>query len=147
MFLSSPPPPPPPPETPDTQAIFVTLFITATFSPDGTQQVCIRGGSTRRSNPLPFYIPDLTHIIQCKRCKKQYISETKRTLHERFKEQRQATNNSLHAKATAAVPSHLNQPGLSIADMELIPLELQPTLSMSRRKAREAFLIDKGKTL
>ena len=85
-------------------------------------------------------------MIQCKRCKKQYIGETKHTLHERFKEHRQATNNSLHANATAAVPSHLNQPGHSIADMELIPLELQPTLSMSR-KAREAFLIDRGKTL
>ena len=31
--------------------------------------------------------------------------------------------------------------------MELILLELQPTLSMSRRKAREAYLIDRGKTL
>ena len=29
----------------------------------------------------------------------------------------------------------------------LIPLELQPTLSMSSRKAREAYLIDRGKTL
>ena len=87
-------------------------------------------------------------MIQCKRCKKQYIGETKCTLHEHFKEQRQATNNSLHANATAAVvPSHLSQPGHSIADMELIPLELQPTLSMSRRKAQEAFLIDRGKTL
>ena len=28
-----------------------------------------------------------------------------------------------HAKATAAVPSHFNQPGHSIADMELTPLE------------------------
>ena len=107
----------------------------------------IREGSDRRSNPLPFYIPNLTHMIQCKRCKKQYIGDTKRTLHERFKEQRQATNNSLHANATAAVPSHLNQPGHSIADVERIMLELQPTLSMSRRKAREAFLIDRGKTL
>ena len=59
--------------------------------------------------------------------KKQYIGETKRTLRERFKEHRQATNNPLHANATAAVPSHLNQPGHSIADMELIPQELQPT--------------------
>ena len=64
------------------------------------------------------------------------IGETKGTLCERFKEHRQATNNSLHANATAAVPSHLNQ-----------PLELQPTLSMSRRKAREAFLIERVKTL
>ena len=31
--------------------------------------------------------------------------------------------------------------------MEHIPLELQPTLSMSRRKAREAYLIDRDKTL
>ena len=61
-----------------------------------------------------------------KKQKKQYI-ETKRTLRERFKEHRQATNNPLHANATAAVPSHLNQPGHSIADMELIPQELQPT--------------------
>ena len=31
--------------------------------------------------------------------------------------------------------------------MELTSLELQPTLSTSRRKAREAYLIDRGKTL
>ena len=83
-------------------------------------------------------------MIQCKRCKKkQYLGETKRTLRERFKERRQATNDPLHANATAAVPwrggggggraavsFHFNQPGHSIADMELILLELQPTLSM-----------------
>ena len=86
-------------------------------------------------------------MIQCKRCKRQYIGETKRTLREPFKEHRQVTNNPLHENATAAVPSHFNQPGHSIADMELILLELRPTLSMSRRKAREAYLIDRGKTL
>ena len=75
------------------------------------------------------------------------IGETKGTLRERFKEHRQATNNPLHANATAAVASHFNQPGHSIADMDLIPLELQHTLSMSRLKAREAYLIDRGKTL
>ena len=48
----------------------------------------------------------------------------------------------LHANATAAVPSHFNQPGHSIADMELIPLEFQPTFSMSRQKPREAYLIE-----
>ena len=89
-------------------------------------------------------------MIQWKRCKKQNISETERTLRERFKEHRQATNNPLHANATAAVravPSHFNQPGYSITDIKLIPLELQPTLSMSRRKGRETYLIDRGKTL
>ena len=77
-------------------------------------------------------------MIQCKRCKKQYIGETKRTLRERFKEHRQVTNNPLHANVTAAVPSHFNQPGHSITDMELILLELQPTLSMSRRKEKRS---------
>ena len=81
-------------------------------------------------------------MIQCKRCKRQYVGETKCTFRERFKEHRQAANNPLHANATAAVPSHFNQPaGHSIAAMELILLELQPTLSMSRRKEREAAII------
>ena len=75
------------------------------------------------------------------------IGETRDTLRERFKEHRQATNNPLHANATAAVSSHFNQPGHSIGDMDIIPLELQHTLSMSRLKAREAYLIDRGKTL
>ena len=75
------------------------------------------------------------------------IGETKSTLRKLFKEHRQATNNPLLANATAAVPSHFNQPGHSIEDMDLISLELQHTLSMSRLKAREAYLIDRGKTL
>ena len=70
------------------------------------------------------------------------------SLRERFKESRPAKNNPLRADdATAAVPSHLNQPGHSIADMELILVELQTTLRMSLRKAREAYLIERGKTL
>ena len=47
---------------------------------------------------------NLTHMIKCKKYKKQYIGETKRSLHERFTEHRQATNNSDHASASAAVP-------------------------------------------
>ena len=86
-------------------------------------------------------------IIQCKRCQKQYIGETKRTLLERFKEHvyyRQATNTQMPQQQFLPL---FNQPGHSIADLELIPLELQPTLSMSRRKAREAYPIYRDKTL
>ena len=94
---------------------------------------------------------NLTYMIQCKRCKKTMIGrgETKCTLHEWFKDHRQATNNLLHANTTAAVPSHFTQPGHSFTDTELIPLALQPTLSMSRHKAREGYLIHvyRGKTL
>ena len=68
-----------------------------------------------------------TYMIECHKCKKQYIGETKRTLRERFTEHRQATNNPSHANATAAVPRHFNLPDHSIKDMKLIPFELQPT--------------------
>ena len=82
-------------------------------------------------------------MIECLRCKKQYIGETKRMLRERFKEHRQATNNPNHSNATAAVPTHFNLPSHSSKDMRLIPLELQrPRNNGSRRKAREAYLIE-----
>ena len=41
---------------------------------------------------------------------------------------------------------HFNQPGHSIADKELIPLELTHFQHVPR-KAREAYLMDRGKTL
>ena len=85
-------------------------------------------------------------MIECKKCKKQYIGETKRSLRERFTEHRQATNNSDHASAQAAVPTHFNLPSHSVRDMLLIPLELQVTNSPSRRKAREAHFIQRGQT-
>ncbi len=86
-------------------------------------------------------------MIECKKCKKQYIGETKRSLRERFTEHRQATNNSDHASASAAVPTHFNLPSHSVKDMLLIPLELQVTNNPSRRKAREAYFIQRGQTL
>ena len=53
-----------------------------------------------------------------------------------------------HSNATAAVPTHFNLPGHSSKDMRLIPLELQrPSSNGSRRKAREAYLIERGRTL
>ena len=68
---------------------------------------------------------NLIDMIACKRCKKPYIGETKRTLRERFTEHRQATNNLSLANASATVPV----PDHSIEDMTLIPLELQPRLN------------------
>ena len=90
---------------------------------------------------------NLTYMIECKKCKKQYIVETIRTLRKRLAEHTQATNNPSHANAEAAVPSHFTTPGHSSSDMILIPLEILPTKDTSRRKAREAYLIHKGKTL
>ena len=41
---------------------------------------------------------NLICMIECKRCKNQYIGETKRTLRERFTEHRQTTNNPITPK-------------------------------------------------
>ena len=42
----------------------------------------------------------LTYVTECKWCRKHYIGETRRTLHKRFEEHRQAKKNPLHAIAT-----------------------------------------------
>ena len=112
---------------------------TYTFSTTGETRE-IKQHITCKSN-------NLTYMIECKKCKKQYIGETKRSLRERFTEHRQATNNSDHASAQAAVPAHFNLPSHSVKDMLLIPLELQVTNNPSRRKAREAYFIQRGQTL
>ena len=112
---------------------------TYTFSTTGETRE-IKQHITCKSN-------NLTYMIECKKCKKQYIGETKRSLRERFTEHRQATNNSDHASASAAVPTHFNLPSHSVKDMLLIPLELQVTNNPTRRKAREAYFIQRGQTL
>ena len=112
---------------------------TTTFSTTGETRE-IKQHITCKSN-------NLTYMIECKKCKKQYIGDTKRSLRERFTEHRQATNNSDHASASAAVPTHFNFPSHSVKDMLLIPLELQVTNNPSRRKAREAYFIQRGQTL
>ena len=59
---------------------------------------------------------------------------------------RQQTIHSTQTPKQQSLPTLINL-ATRLQGMELIPLELQPTLSMSRRKAREAYLIDRGKTL
>lgn len=66
---------------------------------------------------------------------------------ERFTEHRQATNHPNHFNASAAVPTHFNLPDHSIADIWVIALELQPSKHTARRKAREAYLIERSRTL
>ena len=63
---------------------------------------------------------------------------------------RQQTIHSKQMPQQQSLNSHFNQPAVhSFTDMELMPLELQPNHNMSRRKAREAYLIHvyRGKTL
>ena len=73
--------------------------------------------------------------------------ETKRQLNERFGEHRRSILNHHQLINPTPVSLHFNQPGHSINDVHLIPLELIRSKRDSVRKAREAHLINKAKTL
>ena len=90
---------------------------------------------------------NLIYLIQCKKCHSQYIRETKRKLNERFGEHRRSILNHHQLLNPTPVSLHFNQPGHSINDVQLIPLELIRSKRDSVRKAREAHLISKAKTL
>ena len=85
--------------------------------------------------------------MECKRCHLQYIGETKRQLSERFGEHRRSILNHRQLTTTTPVSLHFNQAGHSINDVRLIPIELIHSKRDSVRKAREAHVIDKAKTL
>ena len=85
---------------------------------------------------------NLIYMIQCSRCKVQYIGESKSQLSDRFGEHRRAIEKAIthrHIDQPTAVSDHFTLPGHSINDIELIPLELIHSNRDSIRKAGEAF--------
>ena len=90
---------------------------------------------------------NLIFLIECKKCTKQYIGETKRQLYERFGEHRLSIQNYHQLIKPTPVSTHFNQPGHSIDRLLLTPLELIHNTRDSVRKAREAHLINKAMTL
>ena len=90
-------------------------------------------------------------MIQCNKCNNmQYIGETKRQLSDRFREHRRSlekARNPHHFYHPTTVSDHFSLPDHSIKDIELIPLDLINSDRDGNRKARDGFLISKGKTL
>ena len=94
----------------------------------------------------------------------QYIGETKRRLKDRFNEHRRTIDNPNNkskpttaagtidnpnnkSKPTTAAEHFLSSPNHTANDMLLIPIEKIFSNRDSIRKAREAYLIQKGKTI
>ena len=86
-------------------------------------------------------------MIHCLRCNKQYIGETKRRLKYRFNEHRRPVDRPTPSSRPTAVSDHFLSHNHSPNDIELIPLELIHSSRDALRKAREAYLIEKGQTL
>ena len=86
---------------------------------------------------------NLIYLIQCKKRHYHYTGETKRKLNEHFGDLscRSIVNHHQLSNPTP-VSLHFNQPGHSINDVHLIPLELIRSKRDSVREAREAHLIN-----
>ena len=86
-------------------------------------------------------------MIQCNHCSKQYIGKTKRRLKDLFNEHRRPVDNLSNISKPTTVSEHFLTNDHSANDITLIPLELIKSNRDSVRKAREAYLIERGKTL
>ena len=129
--------------------INATTRLTCSFLQEGqTSYTFFTTKETREiTNYISCHSKNLIYLIQCKKCHCQYIGETKRQLNERFGEHRRSILNHHQLNNPTPVSLHFNQPGHSINDVHLIPLELMRSTRDSVRKAREAHLINKAKTL
>ena len=123
---------------------------TCPYISDGlTNYTFFSTGETRpiKSN-LTCETKNLIYMIQCNRCNLQYIGVTKRRLKDRFNEHRRTIDNPYtKSKPTTAAEHFLTAPNHTANDMQLIPIEKVYSNRDSIRKAREAFLISKGRTL
>ena len=90
---------------------------------------------------------NVIYMIQCTKCNLQYIGETKRCLQDCFNEHRRPIINPFYSYTSTAVSRHFLISGHVEDHMILTPLEQLHTSRDSIRKAREAFLIHRGKTL
>ena len=76
------------------------------------------------------------------------MGEIKRRLKERFNEHRRTLDNANTKSKFTTVPEHfLSSPNNIPKDMKLIPIEKNFSSRDWIRKAREAFLILKGRTI
>ena len=142
----------PPPKTPGAFRCNRSRCKTCLFITEGTTFYTFFSTNEQRQilHHISCSSSNLIYMIQCSRCKVQYIGETKRQLSDRFGEHRRAIEKAIthrHIDQPTAVSDHFILPGHSINDIELIPLELIHSNRDSIHKAREAFLISKGKTL
>ena len=90
---------------------------------------------------------DVVYLIQCRLCSLQYIGETKRRVKDRFNENRQPILNPTGNYIHTAVSEHVLTRSHSDNHMLLIPVEKLKNGRDSFRKAREAHLIQKAKTI
>ena len=86
-------------------------------------------------------------MVKCTHCHKQYIGETKRRLIDRFNEHRRPVDKLTNSSKPTTVSEHFFCNNHNATDMQLIPLERVKSNRDSVRRAREAYLIERGQIL
>ena len=90
---------------------------------------------------------NVIYMSQCTKCNLSVHRRDQRRLKDRFSEHRRPIINPFCSYTPIAVSRHFLTSGHAEDHMILIPLEQLHTSRDSIRKAREAFLIHRGKTL
>ena len=125
--------------------------LTCNYITDGRTSYTLHStGETRHiTHHIDCNSKNVIYMVHCNRCHKQYIGETKRRLKDRFNEHRRPVDKQTNSSkpATHTVSKHFLSNDHNASDMLLIPLELIKSNRDSTRKAREAYLIDRGQTL
>ena len=123
--------------------------LTCNYITDGLTNYTFHStGETRRINHyIDCNSKNVIYMVQCKSCHKQYIGKTKRRLKDRFNEHHRTVDKQTNISKPTAVSEHFLSNDHTATDMQLIPLELVKSNRDGVRKARKAYLIERGQTL
>ena len=123
--------------------------LTCNYITDGRTSYTFHStGETRHiTHHIDRNSKNVIYMVHCNRCHKQYIGETKRRLKDRFNEHRRPVDKQTNSSKPTTVSEHFLSNDHNASDMLLIPLELMKSNRDSVRKAREAYLIDRGQTI
>ena len=107
--------------------------------------------STGETRPIKSHLTcdtkNVIYMIQCNRCNLQYIGRTKQRLKTRFNVHRRTVDNPLSKSEPTPLAKHFMSPDHTEKDMQLIPIEKIFSDQDFILKAREAYLMQKGKTI
>ena len=81
---------------------------------------------------------NVIYLMECRKCKKQYVGETENPLHLRINGHRSDFHRKLPDKPVAV---HFNSPGHSFEDMTVMVIERMQLSDSAKRKLRESYWI------
>ena len=113
--------------------------MTCSYITDGRTNYTF-SSATGETRPITTHIDcnskNLIYMVHCRSCDKQYIGETKRRLKDRFNEHRRPVDRPTPSSKLTTVSDHFLSENHSLADMELILLEIMHSSRDAIRKAR-----------